>query len=128
MVDRAEKILTDPDSPIAYEQAKANLDRARRELAAVESARGLAPVVVMPARKDVEAASAEFRKMRAEIESFDGRRKALCLLVDKILYADREAEIHCHLPAPAAQKCNRHVRADCNLIGSIPFVITARVA
>jgi site-specific DNA recombinase len=112
-LERAEKILKDPDSPVPYEQAKADLDKARRDLATAESARGLAPVIVMPERKNVEAASERFRKMRRALEAFEDRREALCLLVEKILYADREAEIHCHLPAPkAARNCNRHVGAN----------------
>lgn len=126
-VAHAEKVLLDPDEPIPYAKAKANLEAARRDLAAVETKRGLAAVVVMPERKDVEAASARFRKMRDGIKSFDARREALCLLVEKILYADREAHIHCRLAAPTSSKCNRHAHDDCNLIAPIPFVISATI-
>ncbi len=126
-VDRAERILADPDAPVAYEKAKADLDRARKELAEAET-RGPAPVFVMPKRKDVEAVSAEFRKMRYELEAFQDRRDALKVLVDRVLYADKEAEIHCRLPKPSARKCHRRISDDGILIGAIPFVIKVRAA
>ena len=100
LVKRAEQILQDPDSPVAYTDAKANLEKARRDLLALEARGGTAAVFVMPARKDVNAISAEFRRMRTELVAFEDRREALKTLVDKVMYADREAEIHCRLPRP----------------------------
>jgi site-specific DNA recombinase len=127
-VQHAERIFTDPEQRIPFEQAAANLDKARKDLAAAEALGGPAEVIVMPERKNVAAASTELRKMRNELESFESRRKALEILVDKVLYADRQAEIHCRIAAPTARKCNRRISDDCILSGSIPFVITRRIA
>jgi hypothetical protein len=110
-VERAAKILKDPEKPIPYDEAKADLDLAKRELLEAETA-APNPVIPMPARKDVEAVSAEFRRMRHEIQSFEGRRKVLKTVVDKIRYADHKAEIHCKLPAPSTRNCHRHICAN----------------
>jgi len=124
---RAEQILADPDQPVPYAQAKANVEAARRELATAQM-QVPAEVIALPKRKDVDAISASFRAMRNELEVFEDRREALQLLVAKIFYEDREAEIHCHLPAASEKNCHHGARADGNSFGSIPFIINVRVA
>jgi site-specific DNA recombinase len=126
-VAHAERIYFDPEQTIPFEQAKANLNKARQELAEAQTSQGAA-VFEMPARKDVNAASTALRQMRQELEDFQDRRDALCLLIEKIRYADREVEIHCRLPRANELKCHRRISDDGILIGSIPFVIKARVA
>jgi site-specific DNA recombinase len=127
-VARAEEILKDGDA-LPYAQAKANLEAARKELAEAQLG-GPACLIQMPQRKDVEAVSKHLRAMREELAEFPDRREALSLLVEKILYADGEAEIHCRLPkaSDAVLNCHSRITDDGNLIGSIPFIITRRVA
>jgi site-specific DNA recombinase len=122
----SETILKDPRKLIPYEEAVSDLEAARRELAEAKIAAGAA-VTEMPLRKDVVAASAMFRAMRTELESFEDRREAFLQLVEKILYADGAAEIHCHLPAAQAKNCNRREYSDCNSFDSIPFIINITV-
>jgi hypothetical protein len=126
-VARAEKILSDGDNPMPYEQAKANLTAARRELAQAQLSGGSAPVIPMPIRKNVEAASAEFRRMRTGLETPEVRREAFRLLVSKVFYADGEAQMECRLPAPGAQNCNQRECANSNLAESYPFVINLKI-
>jgi hypothetical protein len=131
LVTRTERILKDPEQPVPYEEAKADLETARRELATAQIAAG-AEVIAMPLRQNVEAASAEFRAMRYEIQTFTGRRKALQLLIEKIHYADGEAEIYCHLPATDARNCHNRIGGYSNLshtsFHAIPFILKRRVA
>ena len=121
-VTHAERIFRDPESPLAYETRKSDLEKARRELAEAEM-RAPAQVFQMPARKDIAAAAAEFRKMRKELVEFEDRREALQLLVSKIMYADYEAEIHCRI---TPRKWNRRECDNSIFSGSIPFVINVR--
>jgi DNA invertase Pin-like site-specific DNA recombinase len=120
-----ERIFKDPDKPVSYEEAKADLEAARRELAQAQIAGGAA-VAVMPLRRDVEAAAAAFRRMRVKLTAFEDRREALQLLVAKILFEEGHAEIHCHLPA-AAENYNSCIRGNCNFSGPIPFVISCPI-
>jgi hypothetical protein len=82
----------------------------------------------MPLRKDVAAASEALRAMRAELQTFERRRKAMKLLVQKILYEDGKAEIHCLLPAADEKNRNRRIRDDYSISGPVPFVIECPVA
>lgn len=122
----AERILKDPRKPIPYEEAVDDLEAARKELAAAQIAGGAA-VAIMPLRKNVEAAAAEFRAMRRELQTFERRRKALLLLVEQIRYADDKVEIRCHLPGPTSKNCNHRACDDGNFSGAFPFVINCSI-
>lgn len=122
----AEKIFKDPDKPVSYEEAKADLEKAKRELAQAQIAGG-AIIAEMPLRRDIEAVAARLRGMRHTLTAFEDRKAALHLLVEKIRYADGEAEIHCHLPAAVDEKCPNRLGAGDIFKDSTPFVINAAI-
>jgi DNA invertase Pin-like site-specific DNA recombinase len=107
---RAEEIFRDPDQPIPYAQAKADVEAARRELIEAETARS-AEVIAMPERADVVALAREFQRGR-KLTDFGDRRNVIERVVEKILFADGEVEIHCRVSVTPKKKCNRHIGAD----------------
>jgi hypothetical protein len=127
-VQRAEAIFRDPDQPIPYAQAKADLEAARRKLIAAETARP-PDVIDLPERKDVVALAREFAQGR-DLEDFSHQRGIIERVVQQIRYdgAKREAEITCAIALQSKKNCNGGVRGDCNTFESFPFVINARVA
>jgi hypothetical protein len=111
LVARAYQIFKDPDCPVPYAQAKADFEAAKKELAEAQIG-GRAAVIELPNRKDVEAMSAAFQAMRHEVTEFADRKAVLNLLIAKILWADGEAEIHCHLPVENAGNCHSRIGPD----------------
>jgi site-specific DNA recombinase len=108
-VERAEAIFRDPDQPIPYARAKADVEAARRELLEAETARP-AEVVMLPERASIAAIAREFASARDEVKDFADRRGIIERVVEKIRYADREVEITCKI-SMEPKNCNRHVRA-----------------
>jgi site-specific DNA recombinase len=106
-VERTEAILRDPDQPIPYARAKADVEAARRELLEAETAQP-AEVVVLPERANIAAIAREFASARDEIKDFADRRGIIERLVEKIRYADGDAEITCRISVEP-KNCNRHV-------------------
>jgi site-specific DNA recombinase len=110
-IQRAVTILKDPASPIPYDEARKDLERLRTELAEAQLARPAA-VIELPLRSDVKAIAAEFRRGQHEIESFDIKRKVLEAVIDKIRYANGQAEIACKIAVHSKKNCNRDLGAD----------------
>jgi site-specific DNA recombinase len=125
-VAHAERVLRDPEQPIPYERAKRDLEAARRELLEAETARP-ADVFEMPERKDITALARQFAQARTEIKDFADRRGILKRVVNKILYVDRAAEIHCAIQVNPKKNCNGKVDSNYNSL-RIPFVLHRRVA
>jgi site-specific DNA recombinase len=111
-LERAEEIFRDPDQPIAYTQAKADVEAARRDLLEAETARPAADVIQIPARADIAAVAREFARARHELKEFAHRRGVIERVVEKIRYAEREVEIHCRVLVTPKKNCNRHVGAE----------------
>jgi len=107
----AERVFRDPDQPIPYSQAKADLEAARRELTEAEMQRPT-EVFEMPDRRDIAAIAREFRQGRDEIKDFADRRGFIERVVEQIRYADGEAEIACAISLSPKRNCNRREHRD----------------
>jgi hypothetical protein len=129
-VARCTAILGDPDAPIPYEQAKADLAAARRELLDAETALPTNGAPPPPNRADINALAREFAAAFADIRTFINRRGVIERFVDKIRWdGDRRvAEIHCRVPRAAANNCNRREHVNCSSSDHYSFVINARLA
>jgi site-specific DNA recombinase len=148
---RAVEILSDPDAPIAYKDAKANLDKLRAERAVLESEIKQINVFQLPDRRAIQDLCKQFQAGK-DLEDFNDRRELMFKVVERIDYDAQAEEVTIRgqirmgeqpghnmvgspdEPAPTGgcRNCDRGVGPDDNLgtpkVILIPFTIKRKVA